>query len=421
MSFKVRLPYGDTFLEIDLPERNTTVLAAKNVLGLYDARGAILDALRAPIESTALRDLVHHQDKVVVITTDNTRACPDDRILPVILHELETVVPSENITIIIALGLHAPLTRPEMETKFGRDIVSNYRVVNHDPSLTTHIGETSRGTPVEVNNLVLEADFRISTGFIEPHFFAGFSGGRKSIAPGVSSDRSIRANHSYQMLEHPASRTGILAGNPIHEDMVEQAVMARLDFIVNVLLNEDGRMTHVFAGDMKTAHEAGCRQARENTLVSLDRAADITLTTNSGAPLDLDFYQTVKGIDTAARVTRPGGIIIVAASCHRGVGPAEFQSLHCGAGSPEEVLENLGRYETAGVCWQNQVLARAQARYRVYLVSDLDDEEVARMMVTPARSVEDALDQAFRSTGEDARLAVIPGGPMVLPVLGAGA
>jgi len=418
---KVRLPYGDSFLEVDLPDRNTNLLTGKHAPGLKDERKSILSALRTPIGSAALRERVKKNHRIAVITTDNTRACPDDRILPVILEELEAIVPGENITIIVALGLHAPLTHDELEKKLGKDIVASYKVLNHNPALTTCIGETSRGTPVEVFTPVLASDFRISTGFIEPHFFAGFSGGCKSIAPGVSSARSIRANHSYRMLEHPAARAGVLAGNPVHEDMLEQAGKAGLDFIVNVLLNEDGGITHVFAGDMKAAHEAGCRKARENNLVRLDRPADITLTSNSGAPLDMDFYQTVKGIDMAARITRPGGIIIAAAACRIGLGPEAFCALHAQAGSPGEVLETIRSSAPAGVCWQNQLLARAQIEHDVFLVSELDDAAVTSMMVTPAASVKAALEKAFLALGGDSHLFVVPGGPLLLPVLKTGA
>jgi nickel-dependent lactate racemase len=414
---KVRLPYGDSFLEVNLPDRNTTLLTGKNAPRLKDESKAILSALRTPIGCTALRECIKKNDKIAVITTDNTRACPDDRILPVILEELEAIVPRENIAIIVALGLHAPLTHDELERKLGKDIAASHMVLNHNPALTTCIGETRRGTPIEVYTPVLAADFRISIGLIEPHFFAGFSGGRKSISPGVSSARSIRANHSFRMIEHPSARAGVLAGNPVHEDMLEQAAKAGLDFIVNVILNEDGGITNVYAGEMKAAHEAGCRQALENSLVRLDRPADITLTTNSGAPLDLNFYQTVKGIDAAARITRPGGIIIVAAACPKGLGPEAFHALHAEASSPNEVLKTISCSEEAGVCWQNQVLARAQVEHDVFLVSELDDEAVNSMMVTPVASVKAALEKAFLALGKNASLVVIPGGPKQIPVL----
>jgi nickel-dependent lactate racemase len=420
---QVRLPYGASFLDIDIPERFAgNILTAKNIPGLANEKAAILDSLRNPLGCAPLRQLVGSNDRVVVIVTDNTRPCPDDRILPVILAELEEVIPGENITIIIALGLHAPLSNEEIVTKLGRDIVARYEVVNHDPAQTTYIGETSRGVPVEVNSSVIEADFRISTGFIEPHFFAGFSGGRKSIAPGVSSTRSIRSNHSYRMLDHPCARAGILENNPVHEDMVEQCRMAGLNFIVNVLLNAEHEITHVFSGDPISAHETGCRTAMENLKVTVEAPVDITLTTSGGAPLDLDFYQTCKGIDTAARITREGGIIIIAAACNRGVGPEEFQKLHASAGSPEDILTKLSCSGdlAEGVSWQNQVLARDQINHEIFLLSDLEESAVRSMMVTPIKSVQEGLENAFAILGDKSSLAVIPQGPLVLPRLRSG-
>lgn len=417
---QVRLPYGDSFLNIDIPERFAgSVLTSKYVRGLENERKAILESLEKPLECAPLRSLVHGSDKVVIITTDNTRACPDDRIVPVILTVLEEIIPRENITIVIALGLHSPLGKEELSGKLGRDIVERYNVVNHDPAQTVYLGETSRGIPVEVFSRVIEADFRISTGFIEPHFFAGFSGGRKSIAPGVSSARSIRRNHNYSMLDHPCARAGILRDNPIHEDMVEQSRMAGLDFIVNVLLNVDDEITHVFSGDPESAHETGCRVARENVTLPLEKPVDITITTNGGAPLDLDFYQTCKAIDTAAQITRDGGMIIVAAACNQGIGPEEFRRLHTSARSPEDVLEKLSNScdQAEGVSWQNQILARAQLNHRVFLYSGLDDNLVTPMKVNPIHSIEEELDKALTIFGNELSLAVIPQGPLVLPTL----
>ena len=318
----------------------------------------------------------------------------------------------------IALGLHPPLDRPEMITKLGKEIVENYRVLNHDVNQTVNIGTTSRGTPVDINRRVIEADFRLSTGFIEPHFFAGFSGGRKSIAPGVFSVRSAYKNHGYAMLEHPETRAGNLKGNPIHEDMVEQAKMARLDFIVNVLLNKRREITHVVAGDPFQAHEEGCRIEKEIVGVRVPRLVDISITTNSGAPLDLDLYQTCKGIDTAAQITRPGGIIITVSACSAGLGPDSFRELHASVNSPEAVLREIKRQEPIGVQWENQILARTQLKNTVYLVSSLEDSLVRDMMLTPVRTVEEGLEKAFQVLGADASIAVIPEGPLVLPLLG---
>ena len=415
---EIELPYGNSHLKVRIPTRNIAcILNARDAEGLKNEREAITNSLRAPIESPALRDCVSKSDKVVVLVTDNTRPCPDDRLLPPILAELEAKVPRENITIIVAVGLHPPLDKHELVKKLGRDIVANYNVINHDVNQTIYIGTTSRGTPVDINTRVIEADFRISTGFIEPHFFAGFSGGRKSIAPGVFSVRSAYKNHGYQMIEHPYVRAGILKGNPLHEDLVEQARMAKLNFIVNVLLNKRREITHVVAGEPVKAHERGCQIARKNVGVKVAHKVDITITTNSGAPLDLDLYQTCKGIDTGSQITRDGGIIITASACSAGVGPKEFRELHASVSSPKEVLRKIKREEPIGVQWENQILARVQLKHDIYLVSSMKDSVVKDFMITPVHTIEEGLKRALELLGDDAEIAVIPEGPLVLPLL----
>jgi nickel-dependent lactate racemase len=415
---EIELPCGECALTARIPTKNIAcVLTRQDAKGLADERQAITQSLLSPIESPPLRDLVKSSDKVVVIATDNTRPCPDDRILPPLLAELESKVPRENITIIVALGLHPPLNKTELAQKLGEDVVAGYNVFNHDVNDTVYIGTTSRGTPVDINHRVIEADFRISTGFIEPHFFAGFSGGRKSIAPGVFSVRSAYHNHSYRMVEHPQARAGILKGNPLHEDLVEQAQMARLNFIVNVLLNKDREITHVVAGHPFKAHEKGCQIEKKIAGVEVPQRADITITTNSGAPLDLDLYQTCKGIDTASQVTRDGGIIIVASSCSAGIGPEAFLELHRSVDSPKEVIRKIKREEPIGVQWENQILARTQLKHDIYLVSSLDDSIVNDMMMTPVSTIEEGLEKAFSVLGKNAEVVVIPEGPLILPLL----
>ena len=418
IDIEISLPYGDALLKAKVPTKNIThILKTQDVKGIDNEKEAIINSLRAPIGCAALSDCVNKNDKVVVIVTDNTRPCPDDRLLPPILAELEKKVPRENIAIIVALGLHPPLDRQELVKKLGKDIVENYNVMNHDVNQTVNIGTTSRGTPVDINTTVIEADFRISTGFIEPHVFAGFSGGRKSIAPGVFAVRSAYKNHGYKMIEHPCARAGILKGNPIHEDMLEQAKMAKLDFIVNVLLNRKREITHVVAGDPVKAHELGCEIEKKVVSAKMDHKVDIVITTNSGAPLDLDFYQTCKGIDTASRITRDGGIIIIASSCCAGVGPEAFRALHASVSSPKEVLQKIRREEPIGVQWENQVLARIQLKNDIYLVSGLDESIAKDMMITPIRTIEEGLQKAFKVLGDDAEIAIIPEGPLVLPLL----
>jgi len=418
MYTEIKLPYGNSLLKAKIPTRNIVcILYTKDVKGIENEREAITNSLRSPIGCPTLLDCIDKNDKVVVLVTDNTRPCPDDRILPPILAELEEKLPRENITIIVALGLHPPLDKQELVKKLGRDIVENYNVLNHDVNQTINIGTTSRGTPVDINTKVIEADFRISTGFIEPHFFAGFSGGRKSIAPGVFSVRSAYKNHSYKMVEHPCARAGILKGNPLHEDLVEQAGMAKLNFIVNVLLNKKREITHVITGNPIKAHERGCEIEMDIAGAKVNHKVDITITTNNGAPLDLDLYQTVKGMDTASQITRDGGIIIIASSCSAGVGPEAFRELHTSVSSPKEILQKIRREEPTGVQWENQALARIQLKNDVYLVSGLEDSVAKDMMITPIRTVEEGLEKVFKVLGSDAEVAIIPEGPLVIPLL----
>lgn len=415
---EIELPYGTSFLKARIPTKNITfVLSTKYIKGLENEWEAITNSLRAPIGCPALRDCINKNDKVVVLATDNTRPCPDDRILPPLLAELEEKIPRDNIMIIVAVGLHPPLDKQELVKKLGKDIVENYNVMNHDVTQCVYIGTTSRGTPVDINTRVVEADFRLSIGFIEPHWFAGFSGGRKSIAPGVFSVRSAYKNHSYIMVDHPRSISGIIKGNIVHEDLVEQARMAKLNFIVNVLLNKNREITHVVAGDPIKAHERGCEMEADIAEVKAPHKVDITITTNSGAPLDLDLYQTCKGMNTASKITRDGGIVIIASACTIGVGPEEFRELHASVSSPKEVLQKIRREEPIGVQWQNQILARDQLRNDFYLVSGLEDSVVKDLMITPIRTIEEGLEKAFKILGNDAEIAVIPEGPLVIPIL----
>jgi nickel-dependent lactate racemase len=412
----VALPYGDSFLNVPIPTNNfLPEQKRKKRRQLGDEIKEIRQRLKNPINSLPLNSLPGKTDKVVIITTDNTRACPDDRLLPPILEAIEPRVPRRNITIVVALGLHHPLSKKELVKKLGGNIVENYNVINHDVKDVVSIGTTRRGTPVDIFKKVVEADIKISTGFIEPHFFAGFSGGRKSISPGVSGKRTIYHNHSYQMLDNKLARAGVLHGNPVHEDMVEQAKMAGLNFIINVLLNEKGEITDVFAGDPVLAHEKGCELEKHLATASINHKVDISVVTCGGAPLDMDLYHTCKAIDTAAQITRGGGIIIVASRCDAGLGPRSFYNLHSSSGSPRDVLERIKQGEHDGVQWQNLFLARAQLDHEIYLMSSLKPEQVQHMKMTAIPSIEEGISRALTALGKNAEIAVIPQGPHVLP------
>jgi len=401
-----------------LPEHDYYhVLTRRHFPGIRNEEHALRKALRNPIGSRSLLDCIHKNDTIAIIVTDNTRPFPEEKVLPVLLQELEQKISRKNILIIIALGLHSPLSHDEMCHKFGQVILENYKIINHDPENTTFLGVTTRGTPIEINKYVIQADFRISTGFIEPHFFAGFSGGRKSIAPGVSSERAILHNHSYHMIAHPRARAGILKSNPVHEDMIEQAHKCKLDFILNVILNQEHKITHIFAGNPWLAHEIGCQVESEIAGSELCDQVDICIVTNGGAPLDLDFYQTCKGIDTAAQITRDGGVIIAVSSCIYGVGPEFFYNLHVSASSPIKIIEILRQAQDQLPGWQNYILARAQLRHTIMLLSSLPDEIVREMKVIPIHSLEEGLERAKKIVGNSTEVAIIPEGPLVIPLV----
>jgi nickel-dependent lactate racemase len=419
VEMKIFFPYGNSSLKAELPTKNLiSILRAKEKKHIKKEKEYLIERLGNPIGSSPLSKRVSKGDKIAIIVTDNTRACPDSKLLPPILKELKRGgIKRKDIEIMIALGLHKPLSKTEMVEKLGKVIVEKYKVTNHSPQTQDciNLGKNSKGIPIELNKKVVEADFRISTGFIEPHFFAGFSGGRKSIMPGISSRRAIYKNHSYNMIDHPNSRAGILQGNLIHKDMIEHAKKAKLNFIVNVLLNKRKEIIEVVTGDLIKAHEKGCELERDIAGAKVDHKVDITITTNSGAPLDLDLYQTVKGIDNASQITRDGGIIIIASKCNRGIGPEMFRKLHSEATFPSEILERIKRNEPIESQWENQVLARVQLNKKIYLLSDMKDNIIKDMIITPIHSIEEGLEKSFKEVGKDAEIVAIPDGPTVLP------
>ncbi len=416
----IKLPYGESTLTVAVPDENLIKVGYTSELkGIKDTQAKIIENLRNPIGNHRLSCLINRGDKVAIITDDYTRPCPDVILLPPILKELRREgVKRDDITIISATGLHPPIPG-RLKEIVGKEVLEEYDVLYHDAkkSETVSLGETSWGVPIRVNKIVAEADFKISTGFIEPHFFAGFSGGRKSIMPGVSARESIYGNHSYRMLNNTNARAGILEGNPVHEDSVEHAQAIGLDFIINVILNRDKEIVKIVAGDFLKAHEKGVMLDREVVEVKFGQKADITITTNNGYPLDLNLYQSVKGMDTASVITRNGGYIILASECRDGVGPDGFLKIHREASSPEEVLETIMKEEPLEAQWENQVLARIQREKEIYLVSGLKDQVVEDFMIKPADSVESAIEEAIRKTGRKAKIAVIPEGPVALPIL----
>jgi nickel-dependent lactate racemase len=423
---QINLAYGRTGLTVNLPD-TTDVIEAASVPGLADESNAIREALRRPIESEPLAARVKPGDTVVVVHSDITRATPNDRLLPVLLAELEAVgVKRQDISLMNALGTHRRQTEPELRAMLGDQIVENYRCLQHDvhdEANLVSLGETALGHPVRVNRTYLEADVRILTGFIEPHFFAGFSGGPKAILPALAGAESVLTNHSREMIAHPQATWGITKGNPIWEEMLEVALMTRPTFLLNVTLNAQRQITGVFAGEMAAAHAAGCRFVREKAMAQVAAPYDIVVTTNSGYPLDQNLYQTVKGMSAANQIVREGGAIIAAAACEDGLPEhGRYAALLTEGGSPRGVLDMLARPGFSEQDqWQVQIQAMIQLRAEVHVYSDgLSEEQIERALFTPCADIELTVAELQARYGPEARICVIPEGPQTIPYLQSG-
>lgn len=419
---KVRLAYGRDGLEVELPPESE-VIRPRCVPGLPDEGRALIEALREPIESPPLRDLITPEDTVVIVHTDITRATPNDRILPVLLEEvLGAGVARSRITLLNGLGTHRPQTGAELRAMLGDWVVDHFRCEQHDCHAEDLIplGETSRGHPVRINRRYMQATVKILTGFIEPHFFAGFSGGPKAILPSLAGAESVYTNHGISMIADPSATWGITEGNPIWEEMLEVALRTEPTFLLNVSLNEGGEMTGVFAGDLQAAHRPGCAFVRESAMVQVPKPYDIIVTTNSGYPLDQNLYQSVKGISAAAQIVRQGGAIVIAAACEDGLPDhGGYAKLLTRGGSPEGVLEMISQpgFE-AGDQWQVQIQAQIQRKATVYVYSQgLTEEQIRDALFEPCQDVSTCVRELARDFGDGARICALPEGPQTIPYL----
>jgi nickel-dependent lactate racemase len=420
---RIDLAYGRTGLTVELPE-TTEMVSARFVPGLPDEAAAIRQALRQPIESAPLAAKVKPGDKVIIAHSDITRATPNDRILPILLAELEAAgVARQDITLLNALGTHRRQTEAELRLMLGDAVVDNYRCLQHnayDEVNLVSLGQTSFGYPVRINRLFMEADVRLLTGFIEPHFFAGFSGGPKGVLPALAGAESVLTNHGRDMIAHPQATWGVTEGNPIWEEMREVALRTNPTFLLNVTLNNRREITGVFAGDLLAAHAAGCAFVREQAMVKVDTPYNIVVTTNSGYPLDQNLYQAVKGMSAANQIVREGGAIIVAAACADGLpNHGRYAALLAEAGSPQGVLDMLAQPGfNAQDQWQVQIQAMIQLRADVYVYSDgLTDEQIRQALFTPCRNIEQTVACLQEKYGSQARLCAIPDGPQTIAYL----
>jgi nickel-dependent lactate racemase len=417
---RVHLQYGRQGLDVEIPG-DVTVLEPRFIEGLPDERAAFFDALRAPLGSKPLDELVDARDRVALVIPDITRPFPSDRVLPWLLEALAHV-PVEQIVVVNGTGSHRVNTPDELRAMVGADVFARVRVVNHhshDPATLLPVGTGLDGQPVLMNRDYVEADRRIVLGFIEPHFMAGFSGGYKAVFPGVADIGAIMRYHDASMIGDPKTTWGLLDGNPTQRRIRHDGALVPVDFCVNVTLNRRRQITRFFCGDVIAAHDAGCQYSRATAMVACDRPFPIVVTTNSGYPLDQNLYQAVKGMSAAAQVVDDGGYIAAAARCNDGF-PAHgnFRTLLMEHASPQALLETILApgfllYDQ----WEAQILANIRLKARVGLLSEIPEDEVRRAHLEPIADVAAAVAAERATRGADAPVAVLPEGPMTIPYL----
>ena len=422
---KLMLPYGRGELAVSIADgRRVQVLRARKAIPQQAPGELVQKAMDTPYGDRDLAELARGKRTAVLIASDHTRPVPSRWILPPILEALRRGSPDLKLTVLIASGCHRDMTRAELEQKFGPELLDEVTIVQHhgwDSDCLVDMGGLPSGGPLWVNRVAAQAELLIAEGFIEPHFFAGFSGGRKSVLPGVAGRETIFYNHSAGMIDHPQARAGSLDGNPIHLDMQAAADRAGLAYICNVILNEEKKVVAAVAGEPRLAHQAGCEIVRELTQVS-GRPTPIVLTTNGGYPLDQNLYQCVKGISTGARACLPGGVIILCAQCEDGHGGEGFYQALRTCPSPQALLDEIRSTpprQTRVDQWQYQILARVLVQQHVIMVTRPELEPIVREMhMEYAPDVETALSMADHMVGQGSELTVLPDGvgTIFLPV-----
>ena len=420
---RFNLPYGKGVATIEIEDGH---LAGVLLSGIHEykppksAVELVWESIENPIGSPRLRDLAAGKRKITIIASDHTRPVPSHVIMPLMLEEIRSGNPDAEITILIATGLHRTTTVDELKSKFGDEIVSRERIVIHDCDDTAnlvHLGKLPSGGDLIVNRLAVEADLLVAEGFIEPHFFAGFSGGRKSVLPGIASRATVMYNHNAGFIAHPRARTGVLEGNPIHEDMLFAARAAKLAFVVNVVIDAAHDPIFCVAGECEAAHRAGREFLASKCQVDAI-PADIAISTNGGYPLDQNIYQAVKGMTAAEATVKPGGVIVMFAKSQDGHGGASFHRTFRDEPDIERMMRTfLARRpdETIIDQWQSQILARVLLKARVVYVSDCDDQIVRDLHMTPAHGAAEAMGIAKSLVGRpDYSVTVIPDGVAVI-------
>lgn len=418
-----KLPYGKGSLTLNVEDEHLGGVLVSEIHEYNPGKTGteiVREAMENPIGTPRLKDMVEGKNNIVVISSDHTRPVPSHVIMPLILEEIREGNPDADITILVATGLHRATTKEELINKYGEKICSNEHIVIHDcddGNNLTYLGKLPSGGNLIVNKIVADADLVIAEGFIEPHLFAGFSGGRKSILPGVSSRETVMYNHNAGFIASPYARTGIIENNPIHNDMLYAARAARLDFVVNVVIDSDHEPIYAVAGDCDLAH----RKGREflNSKCKVDAIpADIAISTNGGYPLDQNIYQSIKGMTAAEATVKEGGVIIMVSSASDGHGG---ETLYNTFKDEKDIQKMMNKFlatkpeDTIVDQWQAQILARIMLKAKIIYVSEASDEMVENMNMIPAHSMEEAMEKAIAIVNKnDYKVTVIPNGMSVI-------
>ena len=420
---KINLPYHKQMVKFEIDDKYLKGILVSKIHEFKTEKTEveiIREAMENPIHSLCLDELIKGKNNMVIITSDHTRPVPSSITLPIILETIRRTNPKIDITIAVATGSHREITKSEMIEKYGREVTENENFFIHrasDKSQMISLGILDTGLNAEVNRVIVETEFLMAEGFIEPHFFAGFSGGRKSVFPGMASIDCIRANHCSEYISNDKARVGILEGNPIHNEALGIAKLAGLRYILNVVLNKDKKVIKAFAGDYNAAHLAGCAFVSELSFVKAV-PADIVITTNGGYPLDQNIYQSVKGISAAEISCKEGGVIIMLASCCDGHGGDTFYNTFRNASSPEEIISTIAdvkRMDTALDQWESQILAKILKNHNVIMVTDMCEKKlVETFMMKHASTIGDALVIAREMMGREATVTIIPDGVSVI-------
>ena len=418
---RVGMKYGRDLLEVEIPDQNLAgVLTLQKSVPIQQPERAVWDAIESPIHSAPLATLAQDRTSACVVISDVTRPVPNKLILPPILQTLESSgIPREKITILIATGIHRPNEGKELEEMVGTEIMNSYRIVNHfSQKIETHkyLGLTQGGAPVYIDKTYLESDLKVTTALIEPHLMAGYSGGRKSICPGLASIETMKVLHGPQILEHPKASVGNLEGNPLHIEATEIALMAGVDFNVNVTIDDQRRLTGVFAGDIVESHLAGVRFVEKQVTVTLPEPVDAVLVSSAGYPLDTTFYQAVKGMLAAVDIVKQNGSIILVAECSQGIGSGPFTDLILKTKDLKQFIHDIHDPSNFVIDqWQLEELAKVAKKAEIYCYADgIPYDQLKDLFVQPIRTPEEGIQHVLAKHGTDAQIAALPDGPYVL-------